>query len=139
MIHITDTVTFDEREIRARFVRTAGPRGVNPNKDATGVELRVNLARSSMPREVKDRLIAIAGRHVTNTGVLIVVGRADRSQAQNRSAAYARLLQLLERAASPPAKRRPTRPSPVAKRKRLVAKERRSDVKRTRSTRADDS
>jgi ribosome-associated protein len=75
---------------------------------------------------------------VTSAGVLIVVARADRSQLQNRSAAHARLLALLERAARPDASRRPTTPSAATRRTRSSAKQRRSAVKRSRSTRDDD-
>jgi ribosome-associated protein len=138
MIHITDAVTLDEREVKERFVRAAVPRGVNVNKDATGVELRLDLARSSLPQGVKDRLLAIGRRHVTSAAVLIVVARAGRSQVQNRSAAHARLLALLERAATPPAERKPTAPTAATRQKRLVAKERRSAVKRARHQRDDD-
>jgi ribosome-associated protein len=139
MIHITDTVAFDESEVSERFVRAVGPRGVNVRKDATGVELRLDIPRSSLPDDVKERLSAAGGRHVTTAGVLIVVGRATRSKVQNRSAAHARLLALVAGAATAPAKRRPTRLSSATRRQRVLAKERHSAVKRTRSRRDDDS
>lgn len=139
MIHITDTVAFDEREITERFVRAEGPGGVNVRKEATAVELRLDVPQSSLPQDVKERLIAIGGRHVTSAGVLVVVGRAARSQVQNRSAAHDRLFALLERAATPPTIRKPTRPSAATERQRLVAKKRRSAVKRSRRRRDDGS
>lgn len=108
MIYIPDTVAFNESEIEERVVRAAGPRGKNVERDATAVELRFDIPRSSLPREVKDRLIALGGRRVTSAGVLVVVGRADRSQVQNRAAAHDRLFSLLERAAKSPIGRRPT-------------------------------
>jgi ribosome-associated protein len=112
---------------------------MNVRKDATAVELRLDVSRSSLPQDLKQRLIAIGGRHVTSAGVLVVVGRAARSQVQNRSAAHARLFALLERAATPPTRRKPTRPSAATEGQRLVAKKRRSAVKRSRSRRDDDS
>ena len=139
MIHITDTVAFDEGEIGERFVRAIGPGGINGDRDATAVELRLDIPKSSLPHEVKERLMALGGRHVTSAGVLVVVARADRSQVQNRSAAHARLLALLERAAKPPASRRPTTLTAATRRKRLSAKQRQSAVKRSRSRRDDDS
>lgn len=139
MIHVTDAVAFDEREIGERFVRAIGPGGLNGDRDATAVELRLDIPKSSLPREVKDRLIALGGRHVTSAGILVVVARADRSQVQNRSAAHARLLALLERAAKPPASRRPTALTAATRRKRLLAKQRQSAVKRSRSRRENDS
>ena len=92
----------DEREVTERFVRSTGPGGQNLNRDATAVELRLDIGRSSLPRDVQARLIALAGRHITTGGVLVVVGRAHRSQAENRDAARARLVALLKRAAKPP-------------------------------------
>ena len=72
-----------------------GPGGLNGDRDATAVELCLDIPKSSLPQEVKARLIALGGRHVTSAGILVVVARADRSQVQNRSAAHARLLALL--------------------------------------------
>lgn len=130
MIHITETVVLDEREISERFVRSAGSGGQNRNKNASAVELRLDIPRSSLPKDVKERLIAKSGRHVTADGVLIVVGRADRSQARNRSAAHARLLALLEGAAKAPATRKPTTVSPAALQRRVTS---RKGSARTRS------
>jgi len=138
MVHITDAIVLDDREITERFVRATGPGGQNVNKDATAVELRIDIGRSSLPPDVRDRLITLAGRHITTDGVLVVVSRVHRSQAQNRNAARARLVALLKRAAKLPKRRKPTRPSPAAREKRLVSKERQSAVKRSRGGRGDD-
>jgi ribosome-associated protein len=138
MIHVTETVALDEHEIQERFVRAMGPRSQNLNRDATAVELRLDVARSSLPRDVKKRLIALGGRHVTSDGVLVVVGRLDRSQVRNRAAAHARLFALVERAAKPPRPRKATQISPAARQKRMVAKERQSAVKRSRVRQGED-
>jgi len=135
MIQVTGAIVLDEREIKERFVRATGPGDQNVNKDATAVELRVDIGRSSLPPDLKERLIALAGRHVTTDGVLVVVSRVHRSQAQNRDAARARLVALLKRAAKPPKKRKATKPGPAAREERLVSKERQSAVKRSRSGR----
>ncbi len=126
MIQVTNTVVLDEREVTERFVRSTGPGGQNLNRDATAVELRLDIGRSSLPRDVQARLIALAGRHVTTDGVLVVVGRVHRSQAENRDVARARLVALLKRAATPPKKRKATKPSAGERQRRLVSKERRS-------------
>ena len=139
MIHITETVAFDEREIRQRFVRAVGPRGENPDRDATAVELRLDITRSSLPGDVKDRLIALGGRHVTNSGVLVVVGRADRSQVRNRAAAHARLFSLLKRAATLSRGRTATAVPPIARRQRRLDKRRQAAVKRSRKREVDDT
>ena len=138
MIHVTDTVVLNERDIKERFVRSIGSRSQNVDKEETAVELRVDIARSSLPPDVKDRLVALSGRHVTTEGELIVVSRALRSQAQNRDAARARLVAIVRRAAEPPTPRRATKPAAAAREMRLAAKERRSATKRSRSARADD-
>jgi ribosome-associated protein len=138
MIQVTNTIVLDEREIVERFVRSTGPGGQNLNRDATAVELRLDIGRSSLPGDVKARLIALAGRHVTTGGVLVVVGREHRSQVQNRDAARARLVALLKRAATPPKKRKTTKLSAAERERRLISKERRSTVKRSRSARNED-
>ena len=68
MIRITDALVLDERDVDERFVRASGPGGQNVNKVATAVELRVDIPRSSLPPDMKERLIALAGRHVTTEG-----------------------------------------------------------------------
>src|SRR6187397_868219 len=122
MLQVTDAVVLDDREVRERFVRASGPGGQNVNKEATAVELRVDIRRSSLPSDVKARLIALAGRHVTAEGMLVVDSRAYRSQAQNRVAARTRLVALLKRAAKAPTKRKPTRPRAAAREARLASK-----------------
>src|ERR1700681_566570 len=101
-MRVTEALAVDDRNIKERFVRASGPGGQNVKKEATAVELRVDIARASLPPDVKERLLALAGRHVTTEGVLVLVSRAYRSQAQNREAAHARLLALVERAAEAP-------------------------------------
>ena len=134
MIHITDTTTINDTDIVERFVRAVGPGGQNPRREATAVELRFDIGRSSLPPDVKKRLIGIGGRHVTSNGVLVVVSRTDRSQAKNRETARARLLTLLKRASDEPEPRLPTGLNGATKRLRRSSKERRSEVKRDRHT-----
>jgi len=133
MIRLTGGIVLAEREIDERFVRASGPGGQNVNKVSTAVELRFDVAGSSLPSDVKSRLIALAGNRMTTDGVLLIDSREHRTQAQNRDAARARLVALLQHAARPPKKRRPTKPRPAAREKRLASKKRRSTVKELRS------
>jgi ribosome-associated protein len=138
MLRVTDAIVLDDREVDERFVRASGPGGQNVNKVSSAVELRFNIPASSLPHEVKERLVALAGNRVTADGDLIIDSREHRTQAQNREAARARLIALLQHAARRPKRRKPTRPGAAARQRRLAEKKHRSDVKATRSGRRDE-
>jgi ribosome-associated protein len=132
MIQITNTIVLDEREIDERFVRASGPGGQNVNKVSTAVELRFDVRASSLPDEMKERLIELAGHRMTMNGVLLLDSREHRTQGQNRAAARARFIALLQQAARRPKKRRATKPRAGAREKRLTSKKQRSEVKALR-------
>ncbi|HEU4938631.1 MAG TPA: alternative ribosome rescue aminoacyl-tRNA hydrolase ArfB [Vicinamibacterales bacterium] len=139
MIVINPSLSIDEREIEERFVRSSGPGGQNVNKVATAVQLRLDVNASSLPDDIKPRLIALAGSRMTDEGVLVIDAREHRTQSQNRDAARERLIALIQRAAHQPKRRRATKPGQGAKEKRLVTKKRRGEVKARRlKTRAEE-
>jgi ribosome-associated protein len=131
-MQITPTLAIAEREIRERFVRASGPGGQNVNKVATAVELRFDIAASSLPPDVGARLRRIGGTRVSADGVLVIDARTHRTQARNREAARGRLLELLRKAAARPRVRRKTVPTRQARETRLVEKHARSGRKRAR-------
>ena len=140
MIRVTDTICLEDQVVEERFVRSSGPGGQNVNKVATAVDLRFNIRASSLPHDVKQRLIQLAGSRVTDDGVLLIDSREHRTQTANREAARERLVALIRQALVKPRVRRKTKPKAAAKEKRLTGKKKRGTIKalRGRSREVDD-
>jgi ribosome-associated protein len=132
-MRINSTITISPGDITEQFVRASGPGGQNVNKVSTAVQLRFDAARSAaLSDAVRRRLTVLAGRRMTTDGVLVIDARRFRSQERNRDDAYARLTDLIQRAAAPPKPRRPTKPSKAERERRLEGKRLRSRTKRGR-------
>lgn len=134
MIRVNARVSLDEREIQEDFVRASGPGGQNVNKVSTAVQLRFDVAHStSLPETVRARLIVLAGRRLTQDGVLILSAERYRSQQRNREDALARLIELIRAACLVAKPRQPTRPTLASKKRRLETKQRRGETKKLRT------
>ncbi len=133
-IWISGALTIDPGEIDESFVRASGPGGQHVNKTSTAVLLRFDVRRSpSLPEEVRHRLERLAGRRLTQDGVLVLVAQGERSQKRNREEALARLVALVRAAARPPAPRKKTKPPKASKRRRLEDKKRHGELKTLRA------
>ena len=134
MIKITTTLYISRKELEETFTRSPGPGGQHVNKVATGVQLRFDARNStSISPSMLRRLRFLAGRKITNNGVLIITSHRHRTQSQNRSAALERLVKLLRQTAKPQKIRRSTTPSKASQERRLTSKKRHSETKKNRS------
>ena len=133
MIQITERIAIDEREIQEEFVRASGPGGQNVNKVATAVKLRFDVVKSpSLPEDTRQRLIRLAGKRMTEKGILVIDARRFRTQERNRQDAVKRLVTLIERASRIPKRRKKTGPSATSKQRRLDEKHHRGEIKKMR-------
>jgi ribosome-associated protein len=133
LIQITPRLGLDEADLSESFIAASGPGGQNVNKVATAVQLRFDLANcATLPEPVKARLRTLAGRRLSQEGVIVIIANRFRTQAQNREDARQRLFELVRTAAVAPTRRKPTRPTKASKTRRLDAKHHRGEIKRLR-------
>ncbi len=122
-----------ESEVEVSAIRAQGAGGQNVNKVSSAIHLRFDIPASSLPDDLKSRLLALRDSRITTEGVLVLKAQSHRTQDANRLDAFARLHELVNSVAAPPKPRRATKPTFASRLRRLEGKSQRSDVKAQRS------
>lgn len=132
MLQITKRTAIPLSEIELSAVRSQGAGGQNVNKVATAIHLRFDIPASSLSPLYKERLLNLGDSRITKDGIIIIKAQQHRTQEQNKADALDRLKALIKSVTVIPKKRKPTKPSKSAKKKRLDSKAKRSQLKSQR-------
>ena len=122
----------DQREVEFSAIRAQGAGGQNVNKVSSAVHLRYDIPASSLPDEIKARLLALNDSRITQEGVLVLKAQQHRTQEMNRADALTRLQEVVDSVSNPPKARRATKPTYGSRQRRLEGKSQRSQTKALR-------
>lgn len=139
MLYIAPNICIYDHELEMSAVRAQGAGGQNVNKVSSAIHLRFDVHQSSLPEHLKQKIVQLRDQRITKDGIVVIKAQQHRTQEKNRQAALNRLTELITRANAVPKVRRSTKPSKASVQRRLDSKNKRSKVKRLRSTKIDNA
>lgn len=132
MLIINDKISIPLNEIDIAYITAQGSGGQNVNKVASAAHLRFSVPDSSLPDDIKKRLLHLSDQRITSEGVIVIKAQSHRTREQNRQSALHRLQEIIKSVTSVPKKRKPTKPTAGSKTRRLDSKNKRAQTKALR-------